>query len=182
MLTKVRRKKIQRLFKAYDANGNGYLDMNDLIMLTQRVSTEFGWRTGSQQENRFKSLFFKIWSKLFREADINHDHKVTLQEFTDYYDRITSSEEQFFLNLKPYMDELFLALDTDQDYLLSKAEFISFFNAFALESENAERVFDTIDENGDGNISHLEFYNAFYEFHMSDDPKLASKNLFGVLT
>ncbi len=182
MLSELRQKKIKRLFMAYDANGNGYLDMNDLIILTQRVCKEFEWRQGSAQENRFKSVFFKIWSKLFREADLNHDHQVSFNEFKTYYEYITSSEEQFYLNVKPFMDELFLAMDTDNDYLLSKSDFISFFNAFALEQENAEAVFQSIDENGDGKISHLEFYNTFYEFHMSDNPKLPSKNLFGVLS
>ncbi len=179
MLSGIRKKKIHRLFKAYDANGNGYLDMNDLILLTKNVCKEFGWRAGSQQENKFKSVFFKIWSKLFREADLNHDHKVSLAEFSNYFERITSSEEQFFLHIKPYMDELFLVIDSDHDYLLSKSDFINFFNAFSLEWEHAETVFYSIDGNGDGKISHLEFYNTFYEFFMSDNPKLASKNLFG---
>lgn len=181
MFSEIRKKKIRRLFDAYDANNNGFLDMNDLIVLTQRISHEFGWREGSSNENRFKSVFFKIWSKLFREADLNHDHKVSFEEFSTYYEKITSSEQEFFINLKPYMDELFLALDTNQDYLLDKVEFISFFKAFTLEEENAEKVFQFIDKNGDGKISHLEFYISFYEFHMSENPKLESKNLFGIL-
>ena len=79
------------------------------------------------------------------------------------------------------MDDLFLALDSNQDYLLDKAEFLSFFKAFYLEEQNAEEVFQSIDKNGDGKISHLEFYVSFYEFHMSENPKLESRNLFGVL-
>lgn len=181
MISAFRKKKVKRLFEAYDANCNGYLDMNDLIVLTERVCKEFQWRSGSQQENSFKSAFFKIWSKLFREADVNNDHKVTYKEFCKYYHKIISSEEEFYVNLKPYMDELFVVMDTDNDYLLSKQDFINFFNSFATETENAEEVFEAIDNNGDGKISHLEFYNTFYEFHMSDDSSLPSKNLFGMI-
>lgn len=38
MFSEIRKKKIKRLFDSYDANGNGFLDMNDLIVLTERFS------------------------------------------------------------------------------------------------------------------------------------------------
>lgn len=175
----LRTKKFKRLFKVFDADGNGYLDMTDVVIIMNRFSTEFHWPKGGSADTQFRSAFLKIWTKMFRDADRNHDHKVSLKEFLEYYEQVTINDLQFYAHLKPFLDELFFAIDQNNDGLISKEAYCAFYRAFNNSEEDAEKAFNAMDINNDGQISHLEFYSMFYQFHMSDNPNHPSRNFFG---
>jgi|GEM_PF-1652401 len=175
----LRRKKFRSLFKVFDADGNGYLDMTDVVIIMNRFSSEFHWPKGGSADTQFRSAFLKIWTKMFRNADSNNDHKVSLKEFLDYYEKVTSNDFQFYANLKPFLDELFPAIDQNNDGLISKESYCAFYRAFDNSEADAQKAFEEMDRNHDSEISHLEFYSMFYQFHMSDNPKHPSRNFFG---
>ena len=179
MLKGIKRKKIEKLFEVYDANGNGHLDMNDAVVLTDRFSVEFGWPKGGLAESKFKAAFFKIWTRMFREADVNHDRMVSKQEFLNYFERATEDDAHFYIHIKPILDELFPVLDSDNDGLLTKTDYKAFYRACNNTDDDAEFAFSSMDINKDGVISHFEFYNMMYHFYMSGNPKHNSRNFFG---
>lgn len=182
MLRGIRKKKIEKLFEVYDANGNGHLDMNDAVVLAERFIKEFAWPKGGPAESEFKGGFFKIWTRLFREADANHDHTVSKKEFLQYYEKITSDDAHFYKHIKPFLDDLFSLLDTDKDGLLTKEDYKAFYRAFNNSDEEAESAFSKMDVNNDGVISHLEFYTMMYHFYMCPNPNHHSRNFFGMVS
>ncbi|MBD78479.1 MAG: hypothetical protein CL840_06135 [Crocinitomicaceae bacterium] len=175
----IRQKKFNHLFKVFDADNNGYLDMTDVVILMDRFNREFNWVRGGSSDTQFRGAFLKIWTKMFREADVNNDHKVSKEEFLNYYEKVTSSDRQFYAYLKPFLDDLFPAIDQNNDGLLSKESYCAFYRACNNSDDEAQKAFDTIDTNKDGVVSHLEFYSMFYQFHMSDNPRHPSRNFFG---
>ncbi|UTW64109.1 EF-hand domain-containing protein [bacterium SCSIO 12741] len=181
MFLSFRKLKLKRLFDCYDANGNGHLDMNDAVVITNRFSQEFGWDTGSFADRSFKGAFFKGWSRMFRQADANHDYRITWQEFQHYHQEASSDDSHFYRDLKPFLDDIFPFLDPDGDGLIHKSTYLSFYRAMCNSNLGEEEAFESFDLNHDGAISHLEFYTMFYHFHMSADPDHASKLFFGQL-
>ena len=175
----VREKKFRRLFRVFDADGSGYLDMTDVVIIMNRFSEEFGWIRSGGADTQFRAAFLKILTKMFREADANNDHKISMEEFLDYYEKVTLDDIQFYRYLKPFLDELFSALDQNNVGLLSKKTYCAFYRACNNSELEAENAFHIMDKNNDGVISHLEFYSMFYQFHMSDKPKHPSRNFFG---
>ena len=178
-MDELREKKFTRLFEIFDANQNGHLDMNDAVLIMDNFREEFGWREGGENDRKFRGAFLKIWTKLFREADTNHDRKVSKEEFLVYYEKVTSNDIAFYAYLKPFMDELFPAIDENNNGILSKDNYCSFYRACNNSDEDAELAFHEMDANKDGYISHLEFYTMFYQFHMNSNPKHASRHFFG---
>lgn len=175
----VKEKKFRRLFEVFDANGNGFLDMNDAVLIMDRFRNEFNWPTGGNSDTKFRAAFLKIWTKLFREADTNHDRQVSLEEFLNYYEEVTSNDLNFYTYLKPFLDELFPAIDQNHDGILSRENYLAFYRACDNSEEEAEKAFSMMDINHDGVISHLEFYTMFYQFHMSRNPRHPSRHFFG---
>ena len=174
----VKKKKFQQLFHLFDANSNGHLDMSDAVIIMDRFREEFGWNTGGDADRKFRGAFLKIWTKLFREADENHDKVISEKEFIKYYLNVTANDLNFYAYLKPFLDELFPAIDQNQDGILSKENFCAFYRACNNSPADAEKTFREMDSNRDGVISHLEFYTMFYQFHMSENPKHPSRHFF----
>jgi len=181
MLSEVRRKKIEKLFEVFDANNNGSLDMQDVSIIANNFTKEFGWTEGSEVDKSFKGSFLKVWTTMFREADFNNDKQVSKEEFLNYYRDVSSNDSLYFQCIKPFFDALFDSIDTDHDGLFSKDQYKAFYRSWGNNDKDAETAFKKLDANKDGSISHLELYTMFYDFFMSDKHNDKSEIFFGVI-
>lgn len=181
MLTEIRQKKLKKLFRVFDANNNGSLDMNDVSIIANNFTKEFGWSEDGDTNKNFKSSFLKVWTAMFREADFNNDKQITTEEFLKYYEDVSANDALYFQCIKPFFDALFSSVDTDNDGLLSKNQYKAFYRAWGNSDEAAEEAFQQVDANKDGSISHLELYTMFYYFFMSDRDNDKSQIFFGKL-
>ena len=77
--------------------------------------------------------------------------------------------------------DLFDAVDTDANGVISLKEFEVYFECIGVGKEHAKASFDAIDANHDGKISRDEFANAFIEFLCNNDPAHPSTLFFGPL-
>ncbi|MGD1841482.1 MAG: EF-hand domain-containing protein [Thermonemataceae bacterium] len=181
MLTDFQKKKIARLFQFYDANGNGVIEAEDIDEIAQQFGQEFGWAIASPEDRKFRATFKQFWRKLIMSVDSNDDQKVNLEEFYAAYEASLSSEENYETLVRPFLDNLFPVIDSDNDGAWSKDDFIKFYRGFRSSSEAAERNFKRLDLNSDGVLSKEEIYLHFHDFHMSQDEQVAGTVFFGEL-
>ena len=179
MLSEFRLKKVKRVFKFYDANGNGLLDMGDIDGICDHFAEQFGWTKGGERDSHFRMAFTFHWHKLIRMADDNKDGVVSEKEFIEYYTQALSDDINYYKYIKPFFDDIFPIIDSDDDGVLSKEDYTAFFRSYRNPQSEAEKAFDNMDENNDGVISHFELYTMYYNFHMSEDVNDESRSFFG---
>jgi len=181
MLSEFRIKKVKRVFAFYDSNGNGLLDMGDIEGICDHFAEQFGWTKGGERDSHFRMTFTFHWNKLIRIADDNNDGVVSESEFIDHYTQALSNDATYYRFVKPFFDDIFPIIDSDDDGVLSKEDYTAFFRSYRNSQSEAEQAFDEMDKNNDGVISHFELYTMYYNFHMSEDTGDGSQSFFGKL-
>lgn len=179
MLSDFRQKKVKKIFSFYDANNNGVLDMGDIDGICDHFAKEFNWTRGSEPDMLFRSTFTTHWRILMHLADANADGVVTQQEFLNHYEKAIGDDRGFYKYIKPFFDDIFPVIDSDNDGMLSKQDYMALFRSFRNSPAEAEYAFQKMDLNGDGEISHYELYTMFYNYHMTDDRNHASNFFYG---
>jgi len=181
MLSEFQMQKLQKLFAFFDADGNGVIEPNDMDNIAEQFSQIFSWKIGDDDEKKFRGALKKYWRRLVLGIDTEEDPQVTWEEFRKAYQRNLSSPANYEEFVKPFIDHIFPAIDTNKDDLLQLSEFTHLYEGFRNPREEAAKAFKKLDLNGDGVLSRDEVYQHFYDFHFSEDKNAVGNYFFGEL-
>ncbi|MDX1904764.1 MAG: EF-hand domain-containing protein [Thermonemataceae bacterium] len=181
MLSSFQNQKIEKLFTFFDADGNKMIEPEDMDIIAEQFTKLFGWQIGDENDKKFRGALKKYWRRLLMGADTDQDQSVDLAEFKKAYEKNLSSVANYEEFVKPFIDHIFPAIDTNKDNVLQPEEFALLYEGFRNPKENATKVFVKLDTNADGSLSKDEIYQHFYDFHFSEDKNAAGNNFFGEL-
>ena len=156
MLTDLQRRKMSRLFKVYDADGNGFIEESDLLRIAHNFAEQRGLAPGTEGYNQLRSKFLFVWEYLQKFGDPNRDYAVSLSEFLSYAQEVL--EENYASVIGSTGSFLFELIDADG---------------------LVKDIFAKLDLNADSTISTEEFAKLGYDFHYSDDPLNPANWFFG---
>ena len=177
MLTDLQRRKMSRLFKVYDADGNGFIEESDLLRIAHNFAEQRGLAPGSEGYNQLRAKFLFVWEYLQKFGDPNRDYAVSLSEFLSYAQEVL--EENYASIIGSTGSFLFELIDADGDGSITQDEFRLFFRAYGIEEGLVKDIFEKLDLNADSTISAEEFAKLGYDFHYSDDPLNPANWFFG---
>jgi Ca2+-binding EF-hand superfamily protein len=166
MASEFQRSKVDLVFGAMDADGDGFLTANDFRLLAQRWA---GLR-GSDEE-LLSAVMLGWWTTLQSVAG-GADH-VTVGDVLNVVDVLPG-------NIEPVLgtaDAMFSAVDANHDDYVSEDEYRMMVNAWT--GDDSETVFAKLDADGDGRLSRHEFATLWAEFWAGDDPEAAGSYVFG---
>lgn len=181
MLTEFQKKKITHLFQFFDADGNNNVEAEDMDIIVENFAKIFNWEMGDDNSRNFGSAFKKYWRKLMMVSDTDDNDKISLSEFLQAYERTLVNDETYEQFVKPFLDNIFPLIDTNKDDKLQLSEFTKLYQGFRNPVENAQKVFNLLDINGDGVLSKEEVYQHFYDFHFSQDIEKPANAFFGTI-
>lgn len=184
MLTAFQKRKLEKKFHVFDADGNGFLEKDDFDIIIANLAKLRGYPPGSGEYQQIQKMYGEFWDHLARFADANKDHKVTMEEWLEYHDAAFEMEAVMHTHgegesMRPLAALVFQTIDADGDGKITRKEYHDFFRAFRIPESDADVSFDHLDMNRDGYVTEDEIFSAVTEFHFSDDPKATGNWLYG---
>jgi juvenile hormone diol kinase len=179
MLTELQKRKLRRLFKFYDSNGNGFIEAADFDLIHTRFCQAAGWERGSASYERLRAGLSNRWKRIQAHADTNRDNRVSLEEWLSYVDQMLQSDEAYEAEVKGIASMAFQAFDRNRDERIDLEEYRGLHRAHGLDAATAEELFRDLDLNRDGFISHDEYLHLIGQFYKSEDPGAPGNRLFG---
>jgi Ca2+-binding EF-hand superfamily protein len=186
MLSKFQKEKITKVFRLWDADQNGFLELDDWDRITKRRAELAGLSPEAPEYQNISSLHTGVWETLREHADTNRDERVSLDEFLRFVDKqISAVREISFEGLPDIIRALFEVIvtsaDRDQDGKITADDYAVFLSGWSGHDATADAKarFERDDRDGDGYISVEETKQRVAEFVLSNDPEVPGISLFG---
>ncbi|MFF0559630.1 EF-hand domain-containing protein [Streptomyces sp. NPDC004266] len=175
MASEFQRDKLVTMFRAFDADDNGYLDRRDFQALAERWKDLPRVRPGSELAARVDTVMLGWWDLLAAHVDADGDGRVDLDEILAMVDRLPTMREV----VAETAETVFDAVDENGDGRISPVEHRRLVDTWHGESVDLGDVFDRLDRDGDGHLSRTEFTELWIQFWTSDDPAEPGNQLCG---
>ncbi|MFG2608434.1 EF-hand domain-containing protein [Streptomyces sp. NPDC048514] len=175
MASEFQRDKLLNMFRAFDADDNGYLDQRDFQALAERWKGLPRVRPGSELAAQVDTVMLGWWDHLAAQADTNKDGKVDLDEVLAMVDRLPTMLEVVAATARTIFD----AVDENGDGRISPDEHQRLIDTWHGASVDVTGLFDHLDQDGDGYLSRSEFTELWIQFWISDDPAEPGNQLCG---
>ncbi|CCH33829.1 EF-hand domain-containing protein [Actinosynnema sp. NPDC047251] len=171
MASDLQKRKGSIVFRAMDADDDGFLERADFEALTDR------WVAirGDSGEARLRELMMGWWETLLAASDQDRDEKVTFDELLSVIDNLGTMLDLVVATA----ESMFEAVDEDGDGEISAEEYSWMIRAWTGAETSTGDVFARLDVNGDGHISKGEFARHWVEFWAGDDEDAPGTYVFG---
>jgi Ca2+-binding EF-hand superfamily protein len=166
--SELQRRKVLRVFRAMDADGDGFLEESDFVALTARWADIRGDEPGSPEHEKLRNVLMSWWQTL-RSAD---DHKITLDDMLGAIDKLQKVT-------KASAEIMFEGVDADRDGKITRGEYRRLIEAWNGRGTRTDDAFPRLDLDGDGYLSLAEFTALWTDFWSGDDPDSPGTWVFG---
>jgi Ca2+-binding EF-hand superfamily protein len=181
MATDLQTRKIDASFRHIDADGNGYIERDDLLGLGARLLAGFGLSPASETGNTVVERFDALWRTLVETADADRDGRISPREYRASMIGSFVDGDRFDTVFHPAIKAVVDIIDSDSDGLIDREEFRLFHEAFGRSDEDVEIAFARLDRDGDGRLTDHELLSAARDYYTSADPSAVGNALFGEL-
>lgn len=173
MASRLQRGKVTAVFRAMDADGDGYLTEADFRAIAERWTRLRGAAPGDRE--RVAALMLGWWHALSTAYDADGDDRVTVEEVLAVVDHLPEMLDSVAATASAMFD----AADADRDDLISAAEYRALIEAWNGRHTDTDTVFNILDDDGDGHLSREEFTTLWTQFWAGDDPTAPGNWVFG---
>jgi Ca2+-binding EF-hand superfamily protein len=181
MATDLQVLKIDRSFEYIDVDGNGAITRDDLQGLGDRLLAGFGISPAGASGRRVADTFDTLWDTLSGSADLDHDGRITPDEYRSSVIASFIDGDRFEPVFRPAIEAVLAVADTDGDGLIQPQEFDLVHEAFGRSGQDSKAAFAALDLDGDGALGREELLRATRDYYTSADPSAIGNLLFGRL-
>lgn len=181
MLSDLQTRKLTRYFRVYDVDDDGALGLRDFERVLENLRVLHGVAEDTPALAQLRRAYVARWDAVRRSADADEDGGVDLDEWLAYWDGVLSDDDRYAAEVAALVERLYALFDVDDSGRIDVDEFCGFHGAYGLKVEMSRRVFQALDQDGDGAISRAELTAAAHEFYRSDDPESPGTHLYGPL-
>ena len=181
MLTDLQKRKLMRMFNAFDQNRDGILEQQDFEQFAANLAKAFNVEVSSSAYEQLQQTLVQHWQQLQQVAGAGRD-QVNPESWLQFYDSLLSSEETTGARLNAYMDGFYAVWDVVDPGAKGRGttleRFKSMYRAYNLDEAVGEAAFRRMDSNGNGVLDRDEMYQRTMEFY-GDDPDAPGNWMFG---
>ncbi|MER5871021.1 EF-hand domain-containing protein [Streptomyces sp. NPDC002044] len=177
-------RKLERAFTHLDVNDDRVIDEHDIIGLGSRLLTALDEPADSPKAAKVMGGLVDFWVELFKELDVDKDHKLTQAEYKQGMTRLFQDDGAAYdRSFRPMVQAILTVVDTNGDGHISPEEFHKAQLAFdtKLDPAAADTLFAKIDKNHDGYLTVDELLDAVREYYTGTDEDAPGNLLFGEL-
>ncbi|MEA5464190.1 EF-hand domain-containing protein [Leptothoe sp. PORK10 BA2] len=179
MLTDIQTRKLTKLFRLYDANGDGVLVQQDFLTIAARLAELRQGLHASPHYDQILAHLKEDWVCLCEAADQNHDGHITLDEWLLYYGQLLNDIKQYVGRVIALVTLLFDAFDQDDDGYISEQEWMGLLAIFNVLPIYASSIFVNLDLNQDGLLNQDEVLTLIHDFFYINEPSAPANFMFG---
>ncbi|HMA37406.1 MAG TPA: EF-hand domain-containing protein [Chloroflexia bacterium] len=177
-MDKLQQKKLERVFRILDQNGDGFLEEVDYTRAGDQVAQNRGLQADSPQYQQMRQRMHDYWEALLARADKNGDQRISREEWMASIEENSAAVEQAHSQM---IGLLAVLLDRNGDGRITLEDYRLLLHDLGYEMDQAETVFARIDLNGDGQIDQAELVRLTDEFFHSTDPEAPGNWMLGIL-
>lgn len=177
MLTDLQTKKLTRYFQVYDIDDDGRIESSDFARIVENVGILHG--SDGSASDPVREEYLALWERLRERADSDRDLGVDLDEWLGYWQRALEDDDRFESEVLAITERLFSVFDLDENDGIGRNEFADFYGIFGLSVDLASTVFETLDADGNGMLTHAELDVIARQFFRGDDVEEPGSFLFG---
>ncbi|WP_327135262.1 EF-hand domain-containing protein [Streptomyces sp. NBC_01343] len=166
MASEFQERKLQEMFAAFDADGDGFLREADFRALVARWGRLPRVAAETELRARLEALLMGWWAALLERGDANGDGAVDMGELLGLVDELPA----MVATVTATAETVFEAVDENGDGVISPAEHRRLVETWNGRPVPLDGVFELLDLNGDGHLSREEFALLWRQFWISDDP------------
>ncbi|MFI6642514.1 EF-hand domain-containing protein [Streptomyces sp. NPDC050504] len=166
MASGFQRLKVQAMFDALDADGNGYLEEGDFEALAARWELLPRVAAGPELAARVRTVIIGWWQHLSAANGGSRAERIGMDRLMAVVDTLPTMRQA----VAATADAIFDAIDENGDGRISRGEHGRLIDTWHGRSIPTGDVFDRLDQDGDGYLSRTEFAVLWTQFWISDDP------------
>lgn len=178
-MTELQKAKQVHYFNVLDYNGDGVLEKQDFVDVADRLAKMRGYEDGSSKHTAVRQEILRMWTNARALSGKEGQTEITLEDWLAHEEKVLDSNVLIHSYVQGIARAIFDILDADNDGVISKDEYLTFFRSFRGDEEDAEQAFQTLDQEDEGYLTRKQFLEAVTEFHLSDDPEARGNWLFG---
>ncbi|GHJ43764.1 calcium-binding protein [Catellatospora sp. TT07R-123] len=174
-------RKLDKAFSHLDADGSGYVEQQDLHNLGVRLLANFGVDGDAPKARRMAEDFGMFWQELAKTLDVDHDRRLSLQEWRAGMTSAFVHGDAFDRSFRPGALAVLRLADTDDDGLVSRDEFATMQRAFGTPVGEISLAFDKLDADEDGFLTVDEMMVGVRQFYIGADETAPGNWFFGTV-
>jgi len=179
MISELQKRKLTAFFNTFDANRNGFIEVQDIEAIVINLTKIRHEVVGSVVYNFLHTKYMEDWKGLLAATDTNGDGKISLEEWFVFHGQQLQAEVPYWrAGEKTSVEYLFELIDLDGNGEIGADEYALFLTAYNVKADSTT-IFPTLDLNGDGHISKSEFTEICEQFYSSSDEQARGNWLFG---
>ncbi len=181
MLSTFQNKKLEKLFKFWDANNSGTLEENYYMQVAKRLSKERGWEPNTEKYDFLHKKLYEDWLEAEKFADKNKDKKITLDEWLVFCETFMNNEEMYKITVTNVASAIVGAVDIDENGILLEHEWQLLFRIYGKTDEEATVAYNKMSENNTVKIDNEKALALLHDFFYSNDQNATGNYMFGSL-
>jgi Ca2+-binding EF-hand superfamily protein len=183
MTTELQDRKLAKVFNYLDADGNGVLELEDILAYASRLMSAFSEDPTAPKGQAVLDSFHSFWQELLSSIDMDGDRRISPEEWqlgfaSAYIDDPAGYERAF----RPAAEAVLNLADTDNNGTLERDEFARVQTAMRVAGDDVDAAFDHLDADNSNSLSVDELLTAVQEYFTSADPDAPGNWFYGSLT
>jgi Ca2+-binding EF-hand superfamily protein len=185
MIGDLQRRKASHYFSLLDEDDNGLVEAKDFELRADRLA-EVRDVDAPDARAELRRRVMNWWGHLSALADLDHDERVTREEWETYWEALQAGVEEGGTSGERTLESLeraargtFQAMNTTGSAQVSEDEYEEWLAAWGVDASAS--AFDTLDRDNTGGLTEDDLVQAVKEFYLSNDPDAPGNVLYGEL-
>ncbi|MEU5869085.1 MULTISPECIES: EF-hand domain-containing protein [unclassified Nonomuraea] len=166
--------RVKLIFTLFDADGTGYLEVEDFDRMANRVLAASP-RSTEAAKSAISDAFRRYWTTLVEELDQDKDGRISFEE----YCACVLSPERFDDALTDFADALAELGDPDGDGLIHRTDFMALMTAIGFKRRNVDTLFDAFGPSQDDQVKVPVWAEGIKEYYSPEKADIAGDLLLG---
>lgn len=170
MLRQLQRRKLTRMFRLFDRDGDGHLQWSDYARVSAGLLRVLEIAPDSALGVELAQSYRDEWAELTGEAP-RDGSAVAMEPWLTYRHAQLMAPDAFEVNVAPYIHTIATHLDRDRDERVTGDDLRRYLSLYGMADDERDVAVARLDPTGAGRFSYADIEDRAREFYFSNNPE-----------